>query len=72
MESIGVESTGGAELALAAADHYRSLRSQGITVRRSIDVLIASFCIERDYALLHHDRDFLAFEQRRGLRAWGL
>ena len=70
MESLSVEDTGGADLALAAAGHYRSLRAQGITVRSSIDVLLASFCIERDYALLHRDRDYLAFEQRRGLRGW--
>jgi hypothetical protein len=70
MASLSVEDTGGAELALLAAQHYRSLRAQGITVRSGIDVLIASFCIERDYALLHRDRDFQAFEDRRGLRGW--
>jgi predicted nucleic acid-binding protein len=70
MESLHVESTGGAELALAASQHYRSLRTQGITVRSGIDVLMAAFCIENDYALLHRDRDFHAFEERRGLRGW--
>jgi predicted nucleic acid-binding protein len=70
MESLHVEDTGGAELALAAARHYRSLRALGITVRSAVDVLVASFCIERDYALLHRDRDFEAFEQWRGLRGW--
>jgi predicted nucleic acid-binding protein len=70
MESLQVEDTGGAELALAAAQHYRSLRAQGITVRSGIDVLVAAFCIENDYALLHRDRDFHAFEQLRGLRGW--
>lgn len=70
LESLSVEPTGSADLALAAASHYRSLRSQGITVRSGIDVLIASFCIERDYALLHRDRDFAAFEAHRGLRTW--
>ena len=70
MESLHVEDTGGAELALSAAQHYRSLRAQGITVRSSVDVLVASFCIENDYALLHRDRDFLAFERLRGLRGW--
>ena len=35
-----------------------------------IDVLVASFCIERDYALLHRDKDFEAFESLRGLRGW--
>lgn len=56
--------------ALTAAEHYRSLRQRGITVRSAVDVLVATFCIEQDYALLHRDRDFLAFEQWRGLRAW--
>ena len=70
MESLHVESTGGAELALAAAQHYRSLRAQGVTVRSAIDALVAAFCIENDYALLHRDRDFKAFEERRGLRGW--
>ena len=57
MESLSVEDTGGAAIALAAAQHYRSLRAAGITVRSALDVLVASFCIERDYALLHRDRD---------------
>ncbi|HWI10073.1 MAG TPA: PIN domain-containing protein [Burkholderiaceae bacterium] len=70
METLSIEAAGGAELALAAAQHYRNLRAQGITVRSSIDVLVATFCIEHDYALLHRDRDFDAFEELRGLRAW--
>ena len=70
MESLSVEDSGGAEMALAAAHHYRSLRAAGITVRSALDVLVASFCIERDYALLHRDRDFNAFESHRGLRVW--
>jgi predicted nucleic acid-binding protein len=70
MESLDIESTAGAELALAAAQHYRSLRTQGITVRNGIDVLVAAFCIENDYALLHRGRDFSAFETLRGLRGW--
>ena len=70
METLSIEATGGTELALAGAQHYRSLRAQGITVRSSVDVLVATFCIERDYALLHRDRDFLAFEDLRGLRGW--
>ena len=70
MESLDVEATAGHELALAAAAHYRDLRGRGHTVRGSIDVLVASFCIERGYALLHRDRDFDAFEAFRGLRSW--
>jgi predicted nucleic acid-binding protein len=70
MESLSIEDTGGARLALAAADHYRSLRRAGVTVRSAIDVLIASFCIEQGYSLLHNDRDFDAFVELRGMHAW--
>ena len=70
MQTLTIEPVGGAELMLSAAQHYRSLREQGVTVRSSIDVLVAAFCIEHDYALLHRDRDFDAFEELRGLRGW--
>jgi predicted nucleic acid-binding protein len=70
MEGLHVEPAVSADLARAAAQHFRSLRAQGITVRSGIDVLVAAFCIEKDYALLHRDRDFDAFETLRGLRAW--
>jgi predicted nucleic acid-binding protein len=70
MESLSVEPALSPSLALTAAGHYRSLRQRGITVRSAVDVLVAAFCIEQDYALLHRDRDFLAFEQWRGLRSW--
>ena len=53
-----------------AAEQYRSLRSRGITVRNSIDVLVAAFCIDRSHLLLHRDRDFEAFEVHLGLRVW--
>jgi predicted nucleic acid-binding protein len=39
-------------------------------VRSGIDVLVAAWCIENDYALLHRDADFDAFETSRGLRVW--
>ena len=71
MQTLDVENAGGPAIALDAAQHYRSLRAAGVTVRSSIDVLVASFCIENGYELLHRDRDFDAFEQHRGLRAWG-
>lgn len=45
-------------LALAAARYSRFLRSRGVTIRKTIDLLIATFCIERGHALLHQDRDF--------------
>ena len=70
MQGLDLESAVDPELAVAAAEHYRQLRGRGHTVRSAIDVLVASFCIERDYALLHRDRDFDAFEKLRGLRGW--
>jgi len=70
MQGLAVESSIDPELAVAAAEHYRQLRGRGLTVRSAIDVLVAAFCIERDYALLHDDRDFDAFELHRGLRVW--
>ncbi len=70
MTSLDVEEASGADAAIEAALHYRDLRKSGITVRSGIDVLVATFCIRRDYLLLHRDRDFQAFEERRGLRGW--
>ena len=70
MQSLAVETSTDPGLALAAVEHYRGLRGRGHTVRSGIDVLVAAFCIERDYALLHDDRDFDAFETHRGLRVW--
>jgi hypothetical protein len=65
---FGVHTTGGAELALAAADNYRFLRKRGITVRKTIDCLIATYCLREDHGLLHRDRDFDPFEEHLGLR----
>jgi len=60
--------TGGAGLAIASANNYRRLRSRGSTVRKTIDCMIATFCLNEDYPLLHRDRDFDAFEKHLGLR----
>jgi len=60
--------TGGAELAIAAALNYRRLRQRGLTVRKTIDCLIATFCLNAGHELLHRDRDFDAFEKILGLR----
>jgi predicted nucleic acid-binding protein len=60
--------TGGVELAAAAAQNYRTLRAKGRTVRKTIDCLIATFCLRDHHALLHCDRDFDPFEQLLGLR----
>lgn len=69
--SFEVLPTGGTDLALAAAEHYRTLRAKGITVRKTIDCWIASFCLREGYILLHSDRDFKSFEQHLGLQVVG-
>lgn len=58
----------GRTVALASARNYRALRAGGVTVRKTIDVLIATFCIENGHSLLHADRDFDAMERHLGLR----
>jgi len=60
--------TGGTALAVAAAQNYRDLRQQGYTVRKTIDSLIATFCLQAGHELLHRDRDFDPFEKVLGLR----
>lgn len=60
--------TGGEALAVAAARNYRSLRSSGHTVRKTIDCLIATFCLTERHSLLHRDHDFDQFEKYLGLR----
>jgi len=54
--------TGGTALALASAGNYRVLRQRGLTIRKTIDCLIASACILGGHRLLHNDRDFDPFE----------
>lgn len=58
----------GRESALLAADYYRRLRKRGVTVRKTIDVLIGAYCIRHDHELLHADRDFDPMMQHLGLR----
>ena len=58
---------GGTEIALKSAENYRFLRRQRITVRKTVDCLIATFVIERGFSLSHSDRDFDAFETHLGL-----
>jgi predicted nucleic acid-binding protein len=59
--------SGSREVAIASVNNYRYLRKRGITIRTTIDCLIATFCIENGHTLLHNDRDFDAFEQHLGL-----
>lgn len=58
----------GRDVAVAAARNYRNLRERGVTVRKTIDAIIATFCITHGYQLLHSDRDFEPFERYLGLQ----
>ncbi|MGH6855417.1 MAG: type II toxin-antitoxin system VapC family toxin [Aestuariivirga sp.] len=60
----------GPALALQAADNYRLLRSKGVTVRGTIDVIIATWCIAHKVPLIHADRDFVGMEKWLGLKRW--
>jgi predicted nucleic acid-binding protein len=57
----------GAEMAIKSAENFRDLRKKGITVRKTIDVMIATFCIENRHSLLFADRDFDPFVEHLGL-----
>jgi predicted nucleic acid-binding protein len=62
---------GGDDVAVKAAQNFRKLRSAGVTVRGTIDVVLATRCIVSGHQLLHSDRDFDAFEVHLGLRCVG-
>lgn len=57
----------GRDVAVDAARHYRALRARGITPRKTIDVLIGTFCLRNKLPLLHDDRDFEPMERWLGL-----
>ena len=63
LTSLEVFTLGGQEIAIKSAANFRLLRKKGITVRKTIDVLIATFCIERKLTLLHSDEDFDPFHE---------
>ena len=63
LAKLEVFETGGVALARDAARNYRALRNRGHTVRKTIDCLIASFCLREHHSLLHRDRDFDPFEK---------
>ena len=66
--SLPVHAMLGVSLSLKSAENFRNLRKQGITVRKTIDTMIANFCIENELPLLHSDKDFQPFQQILGLQ----
>lgn len=59
----------GSALAVRSAEHYRALRTRGVTVRKTIDVMIGTYCIAHNLPLLYVDRDFDPMVRYLGLRA---
>lgn len=59
----------GVARAIQVADHYRALRKKGVTVRKTADTIIATFCIDQNIPLLFSDRDFDPFVKHLGLRS---
>lgn len=68
LTSLTVVDLGGEEVAVRAAKNFRALRALGVTVRKTIDTVIATRCIESEYTLLHSDKDFDPFVTHLGLR----
>lgn len=68
LESLTIYDLAGKRIAIKSAENYRLLRAKGITIRKTIDTLIATFCIENNLPLLHSDKDFQAFHQHLNLK----
>jgi predicted nucleic acid-binding protein len=68
LTALTVVELGGQGTAIQAARNFRALRKRGVTVRKTIDTVIATRCIESGYDLLHSDRDFDPFVNHLGLR----
>ena len=68
LTSLIVVELGGHDVAIQAAKNFRALRKLGVTIRKTIDTVIATRCIESGYELLHNDRDFDRFAKHLGLR----
>jgi predicted nucleic acid-binding protein len=68
LSALQMVNLGGIDIAVAAATNFRRLRALGVTVRKTIDTVIATRCIMDGHELLHSDRDFDAFQLHLGLR----
>ena len=67
LQSLTLVEIGGEQVAIQAARNFRALRAEGVTIRKTIDTLIATRCIVDGHALLYSDRDFDPFVSRLGL-----
>ena len=71
LDTLELRVLGGKAIALAAADNYRRLRRRGVTPRKTIDMIIATYCVAHGLKLLHADRDFDVLEKELGLTVVG-
>ena len=69
LTSLVVVGLAGQDIAIQAARNFRTLRALGITVRKTVDAVIATRCIASGFTLLHNDKDFDPFVQHLGLRS---
>jgi predicted nucleic acid-binding protein len=69
MSIFACQQLGGYEIAIKSAENYRKLRKKGITVRKTIDVIIGTFCISEKIPLLHDDKDFDPMVKYLGLKS---
>jgi predicted nucleic acid-binding protein len=69
LDSLFLVELGGREIAIQAARNFRTLRTLGVTIRQTIDTIIATRCIADDLALLYRDKDFDPFVEHLGLRS---
>lgn len=58
----------GPKIAIESAANFRRLRRRGVTIRKTMDMLIGTYCLVNDHELLHDDRDFDLFAEHLGLR----
>jgi len=70
MDTLEYRDMVGIDIAIESADNYRFLRKKGLTVRKTIDTIIATFCIANDFELIHNDSDFDPFEEHLGLKVY--
>jgi predicted nucleic acid-binding protein len=71
LDTLELRLLGGKAISLAAADNYRRLRRRGVTPRKTIDMIIATYCVAHGLKLLHADRDFEVLEKELGLTVVG-
>lgn len=68
LEELTIFELLGTKMAIKSAENFRKLRKKGLTIRKTADVIIASFCIEHGLSLLFSDKDFRPFVEHLGLR----